>query len=112
MSKEKYSSHVERTAELCHVCHQPFNDSDFAVHHSGSVTVMLKTRLEAAPYESRAARIVEGHGGITMHEECATILAMRLLHDVMQHRPHDDREDPRVVDTLRRTRQVLQHKGA
>lgn len=112
MSKEKYSNHVERVAEKCHVCHQDFKDADQAVHHSGHVAMALKARMQSAQNNADLLRVFEGDGGITMHEECATILAMRLLHDVMTHRTHDDRDDPRVVDTLRRTREVLTHKGA
>lgn len=111
MSKDKYSKHMERVAEKCHVCHQDFKDTDHAVHHSGHVSVFIKARLQSAQDKGDVLKVLEGTGGITLHEECATILAMRLLHDVMVFRPGDGHDDPRVVDTLRRTREVLLHKG-
>lgn len=70
----------------CHVCGQPLRACDSAVTHDGDVR----------PSRSETT----GYGSIGLHIECATILAMRLLADVMKHKGSD--HEPRVVMSLHR----------
>jgi hypothetical protein len=70
------------TASVCHVCHKILNLEDCAVEHDGTVAI----------------DDTEKYGHIIMHTPCATILAMRLINDVMKQKTH-----PRVVNTLLRS---------
>lgn len=96
MSHGYYGDKPIRVATHCHVCGERFTkDHDVAVDHSGAAMVHIN------------GQETNGHGSIVMHPECATILAMRLIHDVM-----DIRNSPemRVVDTLRTVRDTYQMK--
>jgi hypothetical protein len=44
-------------------------------------------------------------GSIGLHTECATILAMRLMYDVMEHEGAE--HEPRVVLSLSRIRRAI-----
>ena len=79
-------------ASHCHVCHTPVDMSDFAVEHDGHVGFRSK---EIA---------IEGYGHIIMHAECATVLAMRLIHDVMQQNERTEQTPLRVVEALNKLR--------
>lgn len=79
-------------ATLCHVCHKPVDVSDFAVEHDGHVGISNKTFS------------AEGYGHIILHAECATVLAMRLIHDVMKQTDRTAQTPKRVVETLNHTR--------
>lgn len=68
----------------CHVCGKPLRACDSAVTHDGRV-------------HSNAAGTTD-YGSIGLHIECATILAMRLIADVMKHKGSD--HEPRVVRSL------------
>ena len=95
MSQTRYGDRYTRKATHCHTCGRPFEDVDIVVEHSGAAMVH-KNGLETTD-----------RGSIVMHPECATILAMRLISDVM-----DIRNSPemRVVDTLRTVREAYQMK--
>jgi hypothetical protein len=71
---------------LCHVCSKPLRACDSAVVHDGRVQNM---------HEDTAS-----YGSIGLHIECATILSMRLIADVMKHK--SDEHEPRVVLSLRK----------
>jgi len=79
-------------ATLCHVCNKPVDISDFAVEHDGHVGMRNQ------------AFTAEGHGHIIMHAECATILAMRLIHDVMKQKERTIETPLRAVEVLNRNR--------
>ena len=79
-------------ATCCHVCHKPVDIGDFAVEHDGHVGVRTKELS------------VEGYGHIIMHAECATVLAMRLIHDVMNQYDRPEQTPLRVVEVLNRNR--------
>jgi hypothetical protein len=97
MSHGYYGDKPTYVATHCHVCSQKFvHDHDVAIDHSGAAMV------------HEDGQQTNGHGSIVMHPECATILAMRLLHDVMDIR---NGPDMRVVDTLRNVRSAYQMKG-
>jgi len=79
-------------ATLCHVCNKPVDISDFAVEHDGHVG--MRNQAFAA----------EGHGHIILHAECATVLAMRLIHDVMKQKERTVETPLRAVEVLNRNR--------
>ena len=82
------------SATLCHVCHKPVDMADFAVEHDGHVGLRNQ------------AFTAEGYGHIIMHAECATVLAMRLIHDVMKQKDRTKQTPNRVVETLNHTRKA------
>jgi hypothetical protein len=83
----------------CHVCSQDISTEDQVIEHGGPVNV------------SR-----DGYGkqgGIAMHPECAAILGMRLLHDVVKQ-PGESKipqGEARVMHLLRDARRAYQMKG-
>jgi hypothetical protein len=68
--------------------------ADFAVEHDGHVGLRNQ------------AFTAEGYGHIIMHAECATVLAMRLIHDVMKQKDRTKQTPNRVVETLNHTRKA------
>jgi len=72
--------------DKCHVCGAVLRACDSAITHDGRVHTN--------------ANNVTGYGGIGLHVECATILAMRLIADVMNYRGSE--HEPRVVISLRK----------
>lgn len=79
-------------ATLCHVCHKPVEISDFAVEHDGHVGLRTQELIN------------EGYGHIIMHAECATVLAMRLIHDAMKQTVRTEQTPLRAVEVLNRNR--------
>ena len=77
-------------AGLCHVCHKPIEMSDVAISHDGHVGLVNSTFS------------AEGHGQIVLHTECATVLAMRLIHDAMKCRECTEQTPTRAIELLRR----------
>jgi hypothetical protein len=75
----------------CHVCGEPLRSCDSAVVHDGDVR---PARSDTTAY-----------GSIGLHTECATILAMRLMYDVMDHKGAE--HEPRVVLSLSRIRKAI-----
>lgn len=70
----------------CHICHGEIREDQHAVEHMGHGQMSM-------------SQLVEGAVTIWMHPECATVLALRLAHDVMRikNAPHQPK---RVVDEL------------
>ena len=79
-------------ATLCHVCHKPVEAEDFGIEHMGHVG--MRNQLFSA----------EGDGSIILHAECATVLAMRLIHDAMDQRERTIQTPLRAVEVLGRNR--------
>ena len=77
--------------DTCHVCGDPLRACDSAVVHDGYVRPMHHE--------------ISSDGSIGLHTECATILAMRLIADVMDHRGVE--HEPRVVLSLSRIRKAI-----
>ena len=94
MSAIKPNEPALGSATLCHVCHKPVDMADFAVEHDGHVGLRNQTFT------------AEGYGHIIMHAECATVLAMRLIHDVMKQKDRTEQTPNRVVETLNHTRKA------
>jgi len=69
---------------MCHVCGKPLRACDSAIVHDGRVRTNSDNGTD--------------YGSIGLHIECATILSMRLIADVMRHKGSD--HEPRVVRTL------------
>ena len=72
--------------DKCHVCGAVLRACDSAITHDGRVHTN--------------ANNATSYGGIGLHVECATILAMRLIADVMKHK--DSEHETRVVRSLRK----------
>jgi hypothetical protein len=68
----------------CHVCGKPLRACDSAVTHDGRVHMNATGTTD--------------YGSIGLHVECATILSMRLIADVMKHKGSD--HEPRVMRIL------------
>lgn len=71
----------------CHVCGKHIREDQNAVEHSGAGQYVQNKQLG------------EGYVSVWLHPECAAVLAMRLMHDVMRIK-HVAGQPPRVVDTL------------
>ena len=78
---------------LCHVCGQNTKENNI-IEHTGHIS-----RFPNSPSET----LTEGLGDIVLHEECATILILRLAADVM----NVNRKDARMVDKLAAIRKSL-----
>jgi len=76
---------------MCHVCGKVLRSGDSAIVHDGRVHTNADNGTE--------------YGAIGLHTECATILAMRLIADVMKHKGAE--HEPRVVLSLSRIREAI-----
>ena len=79
-------------ATTCHVCGKPVEMSDFGIEHDGHVHVYHSEERDNT------------YGAIILHAECATVLAMRLIHDVMQQRDRTEQTPLRAVEVLGKNR--------
>jgi hypothetical protein len=70
---------------MCHVCGKVLRACDAAIVHDGRVRTNADNGTD--------------YGSIGLHIECATILSMRLIADVMDHKGSE--HEPRVVRSLR-----------
>ena len=77
--------------DTCHVCGKPLRACDSAVVHDG--------------YVRQTHQATSSYGVLGLHIECATILAMRLIADVMKHKGAE--HEPRVVLSLSRIREAI-----
>lgn len=75
-----------RVGMCCHVCGNPVDIDDVAVVHDGHV---------------KAREQDEEYGSILLHTWCATVLAMRLIHDAMGN-TRSVQTPQRAVERLRR----------
>jgi hypothetical protein len=82
---------INSCPSMCHVCGHVLRSGDSAIVHDGRVHTSADNGTE--------------YGSIGLHTECATILAMRLIADVMRHR--DAEHEPRVVLSLSRIRKAI-----
>jgi len=76
---------------LCHVCGKALRACDSAIVHDGRVFTKSDHGTD--------------YGSIGLHTECATILSMRLIADVMRHKGAE--HEPRVVLSLSRIRKAI-----
>lgn len=90
-------------ASKCHICYGEIREDQDAVEHSGQgvLTQTKDPRLNAVHEHA------EGYVNIWMHPECAVVLSLRIMHDVMQAK--NDKDKPmRVVDILKSVSKVNQ----
>jgi hypothetical protein len=91
-------------ASKCHICYGDIREDQDMVEHSGDgmLTQSKDPRLGGL-LQTR----VEGLVNIWMHPECAVVLSMRLMHDVMKVKNTPDKP-MRVVDTLKSVSKINQ----
>jgi hypothetical protein len=91
-------------ASKCHVCYGDIREDQDAVEHSGDgILTQSKDPRLGGLLQTR----VEGSVNIWMHPECAVVLSMRLMHDVMKAKNTPDKP-MRVVDTLQSVSKINQ----
>lgn len=88
---------------FCHICNQEVRDDQFGIEHSGH-GVITQTN---DPRFKKLHDYVEGYTSVWFHPECATVMAMRLIHDVMEVRPLQGQPE-RVVTSLQAISKVNQ----
>ena len=88
---------------LCHICHGEIREDQSAIEHSdhGVLTQSKDPRFKALHDH------IEGYVSLWFHPECATIMALRLAHDVMRIKTIKD-QPMRVVDGLKAVSKVNQ----
>ena len=91
-------------ASKCHVCYGDIREDQDMVEHSGDG---LLTQSKDPRLGGLLQTRVEGSVNIWMHPECAVVLSMRLMHDVMKAKSGKDKP-MRVVDTLKSVSQINQ----
>jgi len=87
----------------CHICHGEIREDQPAIEHSDH-GVLTQSK------DPRVANIhdhIEGYVSLWFHPECATIMALRLAHDVMRIKMDKD-QPARVVDSLKAVSRVNQ----
>lgn len=82
---------------ICHVCGAKMYASDQTIMHEGHVST----------------KPGDVDGAIVLHPECAAILGMRLLHDVVTQpsESYIPQGEARVLHALRDIRRTYEHKG-
>lgn len=83
------------TPYLCHICYQEVKENQHGIEHSGDGVLTQSKDPRVAKLHDR----IEGHVNVWFHPECATVMAMRLIHDVMKVKHMQD-QPMRVVDGL------------
>ena len=91
------------TPTRCHVCHGDIREDHYAIDHSGDGVLSQSKDPRLANLHDR----VEGYVTLWLHPECATVMALRLAHDVMRAKNGKD-QPMRVVDELRAISKVNQ----
>lgn len=87
----------------CHICHGDIREDQHAIEHGGEGQMSQSK-------DPRFAKVfdwVEGYTTLWFHPECATVMALRLAHDVMKIKNVKD-QPARVVDGLQALSKVNQ----
>ena len=80
---------------FCHICYGEIRDDQNGIEHTGHGVMTQSKDPRFAPIHD----FVDGYVTVWFHPECATVMALRLAHDVM--RIKSDKDQPkRVVDEL------------
>ena len=90
-------------ASKCHICYGDIREDQDAVEHSGDGVLAQSNDPRVAGLQTR----VEGQVHIWMHPECAVVLSLRIMHDVMEAKSGKDKP-MRVVDTLKAVSKINQ----
>jgi len=83
---------------LCHICHEDIREDQHGIEHSGEGQ-MSQTK-DPRFHQLMKNASVRGHTTLWFHPECATVMALRLAHDVMRIK-NVEGQPRRVVDELR-----------
>ena len=87
----------------CHICHEEIREDQYAIDHNGQGVLSQSKDPRFNNLHDR----VEGYVTLWFHPECATVMALRLAHDVMKAKNGKD-QPMRVVDALRAVSKVNQ----
>ena len=87
----------------CHICHQEIREDQYAIEHSDHGVLSQSTDPRVANVHDH----IEGYVSLWFHPECATVMALRLAHDVMRVK-NATNQPARVVDSLRAISKVNQ----
>jgi len=90
-------------ASKCHVCYGDIREDQDTVEHSGDGVLTQSNDPRVVGLQTR----VEGQVHIWMHPECAVILSLRIMHDVMEAKSGKNKP-MRVVDTLKSVSKINQ----
>ena len=82
----------------CHVCYKDIDEQQHAIEHTGHGQMGGRNT------------ILEGLVSVWMHPACATIVALRLAHDVMKIKNMPD-QPRRIVDELQTLAKPNQLQG-
>ena len=87
----------------CHICHEVIREDQHAIEHMGDGELFHSKDPRFAAINDRLS------GGVNLwfHPECATVMALRLAHDVMRIKNVKD-QPARVVDALQGVAKVNQ----
>lgn len=80
---------------FCHICGQEIRQDQHGIEHSGHGQMVRSSD----PRFAQLYDAVYGDTVIWFHPECATVMVLRLAHDVMKIKTADD-QPMRVVDGL------------
>jgi len=75
----------------CHVCSKPVDLGDVGIVHYGHVVT-----------RDGDGALVDDYSPLALHTECATVLAMRLIHDVVAVRERPPQTPLRATELLNR----------
>ena len=90
------------TPGKCHICHGDVREDQYAIDHMGDGTLLVSKADKNTLYNAQ-----EGTVSLWFHPECATVMALRLAHDVMKIKT--DKDQPmRVVDALKSVSKINQ----
>lgn len=90
------------TPGKCHVCHGDIREDQHAVEHMGDGTLLVSKTDKDKLYNT-----LDGTVSLWFHPECATIMALRLAHDVMRVKTIEG-QPARVVDSLKAISKINQ----
>ncbi len=91
------------TPNKCHICHGDIREDQHAIEHSGHGLLSQSSDPRFAKLFDR----VEGYATLWFHPECATVMVLRLSHDVMKVK-NIEGQPARVVDGLQALAKVNQ----
>jgi hypothetical protein len=91
----------------CHICYEDIREDQHAIEHAGEG--QLSQTKDPRIQEILKEAWVDGFTTLWFHPECATVMALRLAHDVMKIKNVKD-QPRRVVDGLQDLAKVNQVK--
>lgn len=95
------------TPTKCHVCDLEVREDQYGIEHSGHG--QMSREIDPISIATSTKKWLEGHVAVWFHQECATVMALRLAHDVMRVKYNKD-QPRRVVDELQDVAKVNQFR--